>query len=89
MTNGIVSGDVRFANPAKRKICRRSDPCFYRQSLTKGYGIFAETMLKEGKIKTVLSKNVEKRENIGLPIFVAEDIISFCKGNEKNLMEGK
>ena len=26
------TGDVRFANPAKRKICRRSDPCFYRQS---------------------------------------------------------
>ena len=25
----------------------------------------------------------------GSPIFVAEDIISFCKGNEKNLMEGK
>lgn len=51
---------------------------------TKGTEFFAETMLKREN-KTVLSKNVEKRENIGLPIFVAEDIISFCKGNEKIL----
>lgn len=32
MTNGIVQGMSGFANPAKWKICRRSDPCFYRQS---------------------------------------------------------
>ena len=87
MTNGIVQGMSGSPILQNGKFVGAVTHVFI-DNPTKGYGIFAETMLKEG-IKTVLSKNVEKRENIGLPIFVAEDIISFCKGNEKNLMEGK
>lgn len=86
MTNGIVQGMSGSPILQNGKFVGAVTHVFI-DNPTKGYGIFAETMLKR-KIKTVLSKNVEKRENIGLPIFVAEDIISFCKGNEKNLMEG-